>query len=760
MAKFLLAGRWPLLVLGVLLAVGCFWPSRALQFDRSIENMFASGDPLLPPYARLKQVFGGNEVVVAVYSDPQLLEESRRGVDRLADISRELQATPGVRAVVSLSQIDELLEKISLAAGSLGVTPPAQGIVDSQNALARRFRQLFEGYTHGSNGRTAGVICMLETDAESVRSRQETVDTLRDKIARLAGGTIAGEPVMVADGFRYVEEDGRRLGWTSTILLSLFLLLCFRSVRWMILAVSVVQLALLATRALLAVSGMRLSMVSSMLTAIVTVVGIATVIHVIERFREARATGMEPLESFRHTAAILVQPVFWACATDAMGFASLLVAKVGPVSDFGLMMALGSVWVLVSVLLVAPGLTLGGRHPPSSGGAVGRRALDRQLDWSAGWLQRRPKTILLTALGLSAVASAGAYRLELETDFTRNFRAGSRIVQAYATVETELGGAGIWDLVLPAPERLDYDYLQRVRRLERRLQEELAPADTAAGPAVRGVSIADAVWAGIPHLDRVRSAVRRNIALRATISAMRAHLPAFTAALHAEDPQTPGQYYYRIMLRSAERQSAAQKARLIAEVTRIAREEFPEAEVTGFFVLLTHLIASILRDQWVAFVVALSAIGISMLVAFRRLGYAAITMVPNVLPIMTITGVMGWLGLKINMGAAMIAAVTMGLSVDSSIHYLYAYLRARSQGKSVSAALGEVQLLVGHAMIFSTLALIAGFSVLATSEFVPTIYFGVLMSLTMLGGLACNLVIFPLLVTVVDGHQRDAGGER
>jgi predicted RND superfamily exporter protein len=74
--------------------------------------------------------------------------------------------------------------------------------------------------------------------------------------------------------------------------------------------------------------------------------------------------------------------------------------------------------------------------------------------------------------------------------------------------------------------------------------------------------------------------------------------------------------------------------------------------------------------------------------------------------------------------------------------------------------LGEVQLLVGHAMIFSTLALIAGFSVLATSEFVPTIYFGVLMSLTMLGGLACNLVIFPLLVTVVDGHQRDAGGER
>jgi uncharacterized protein len=102
----------------------------------------------------------------------------------------------------------------------------------------------------------------------------------------------------------------------------------------------------------------------------------------------------------------------------------------------------------------------------------------------------------------------------------------------------------------------------------------------------------------------------------------------------------------------------------------------------------------------------------------------------------------------------MIAAVTMGLSVDSSIHYLCAYLRARAGGKSVGEALGEVQQSVGRAMIFSTLALIAGFSVLATSQFVPTIYFGVLMSLTMLGGLACNLVLFPLLLTVVDWRDR------
>jgi hypothetical protein len=131
-------------------------------------------------------------------------------------------------------------------------------------------------------------------------------------------------------------------------------------------------------------------------------------------------------------------------------------------------------------------------------------------------------------------------------------------------------------------------------------------------------------------------------------------------------------------------------------------------------------------------------------------------MVPNVLPIMTVTGVMGWLGFKINMGAAMIAAVSMGLSVDSSIHYIQAFLRARRSGKSVAEAIADVQQTVGYAMILSTFALVAGFAVLATSEFVPTIYFGVLVSLAMLGGLAGNLVILPLLLWLVNWRERRA----
>jgi len=261
--------------------------------------------------------------------------------------------------------------------------------------------------------------------------------------------------------------------------------------------------------------------------------------------------------------------------------------------------------------------------------------------------------------------------------------------------------------------------------------------------------MADAISAGAPILHRTRSPWKRVSALSGAISSLSTHMPAMTESLHAKDPRTSDAYYFRIMLRAYERQPAQEKQRLIDQVTRISREEFPEAEVTGFFVLLTNVISSMIRDQWITFGMALVGIGLTMLLAFRRLRYALIALVPNALPILTVTGLMGWCDLKINMGAAMIAAVSMGLSIDSSIHYIRFFLRARGKGRSVHDALAEVQQSVGLAMVFSTIALIVGFSALIVSDFVPIIYFGVLVSLTMFGGLLGNLVILPMLLRLV-----------
>jgi len=148
-----------------------------------------------------------------------------------------------------------------------------------------------------------------------------------------------------------------------------------------------------------------------------------------------------------------------------------------------------------------------------------------------------------------------------------------------------------------------------------------------------------------------------------------------------------------------------------------------------------------------------------MLLAFRSLPLALVALVPNALPILMVMGVMGWLGLKINMGAAMIAAVSLGLSVDSSIHYITGFRRARQSGLTVLQALTHVQQEVGRALFFSTLALIVGFTSLLLSQFVPTIYFGALVSLSMLGGLAGNLLVLPLLLSLITRDRTEDAGE-
>jgi predicted RND superfamily exporter protein len=739
-AEWLLRSRWALLALAVLLAAAAYLPSRQVAFDRSIENMFAQDDPLLASYRKLRRVFGGNEVALIVYRDEKLLASSGAGIRRLAAVSRQIEDAPGVKGVLSL---DRLM---------------GEAIVSPTNSLAARQRELFENLTHSARGDVAAVVAMLLAEDQTDVPRRDTINALRVIAQRLPSGMIAGEPVMISDGFHYVAEDGRRLGLWSTLLLSAVIVLCFRSVRWVLIPVAVVQLALLLTRATLNACGLRLSMVSSMLTAIVTVVGIGTVVHILVNFREMRGAGLTPREALLRCGVLLAAPIFWSCATDAAGFGSLWMARVGPVQDFGVMMAVGAMLVLIAVPLIVPALALAGRRDAAPGRVWGEEAFARQLQRVASLVAQRPYAVGWPLLVLSLLMAAGSVRLEVETDFTRNFRSGSPLVQSYEFIEANLGGAGVWDVIIPAEETLSWDFLQRVRRLEERLRSETKTAGPEGQPQPalsKVVSLADAEEAA----NAMTPPLLRKPLVPVALSAMRRQMPVFYNALHAPDPDRPGRFYLRVMLRAAERQPAEQKRRLIAQVRQIAREEFPEAEVTGFFVLLTHLIDSVIQDQWRTFAVATAAIFVMMIVAFRSVTLAVVSLVPNVLPILMVMGGMGWLadfGFKINMGSAMIAAVSIGMSIDSSIHYVLSFRRRRDAGRTVAEALADTQRSVGLPASFATLALVVGFCVLVTSQFVPTVYFGVLVSLAMFGGLLGNLVMLPILLRLVSRDSPSA----
>jgi predicted RND superfamily exporter protein len=334
-------------------------------------------------------------------------------------------------------------------------------------------------------------------------------------------------------------------------------------------------------------------------------------------------------------------------------------------------------------------------------------------------------------------------------------------------VEERFGGAGVWDLLIPVPPppRAANDnggdgdadraipppstvMLSQVLQVERQLLEEV-PLLT------KAISLADTFQAALGPFHRLgfmgRSLV--NVAWRK----MNSDMPEFIDSIYNTDPEDQ-RVWLHVLLRSPEQLGAKEKTAMIAEVHAAAVEQFPEAEVTGYYVLLTRLIESVLADQWKAFIVATIVVGIMIIIALRDWRLTAVTFVPNIFPSLILFGIMGWLGLRVNMGAAMIAAVSIGLSVDSSVHYTMFYQRQRRKGLGVQAALEKAQDSVGRAAVFSTLALTVGFGTLVVSDFVPTIYFGVLVSLSMIGGLIGNLLVLPILIRAVDGGSSVASG--
>jgi predicted RND superfamily exporter protein len=750
--------RWLLAAIAVVAALLAWRPAQQVKYDRSLQNMFSARDPVVVSFKHYKEIFGNYEVVLAVYEDPQLLVGDGSGLARVAEVSKRLRAVPGVRDVLSLAEINRLVEGVqpTLSLPLLAPKREQPALLDPTNRLAQSYLELFTGYTHSVDGKVASLACMIDPAAvDDPDPQRKIVDGIREVMAHLpdglAPGVVAGEPVMIVDGFRLVERDGQSLALWSTVLLSITLALCFRSWRWLVAPLAVVQLTTLSTKALLAVSGLSFTLVSSMLSALVTVVGVATITHLIVGFYEGRQRGKAARTALTTSGTLLAWPIVGAIVTDAIGFGSLWWSDVRPVFDFGTMMVVGSLLVLPAIALVIPALALVGQTETETTVDPPPDRVARALEHSVRVVAAYPVAVTIAAIVLTLVAIAGSLRLTVETDFTKNFRPESELVRSYDLIESKLGGAGVWDVLIPAPAILDQAYLDHVQKVEAKLRE--IRAGQGGAPALTKVlSLADAIQAAQadPKLGALPPEFRAQ--------GMAAVMPNFTAALRAKDAE--GQWWLRIMLRSPERLPADVKEQTIAAVEREVAAAFPATadqpagEVTGYHVLVTRLVHSLVRDQWIMFGLSCAGIFLVVLFAFRSPVLAALSLVPNALPVLMVTGLMGWVGVHINMGAAMIAAVSMGLSVDSSIHYIAAFRRAQAGGKTVAEALHEVQQSVGRAMLLSTLAIVVGFGVLCRSEFIPTVYFGALAALTMLGGLVGNLIILPLMLRWVSRDDK------
>ncbi|MDP7275188.1 MAG: MMPL family transporter [Planctomycetaceae bacterium] len=738
----ILAWRATLLLLAVVLVAVAVVPAGRLRFDQRIESLYAEDDPHLAAFRASRSLFGGDEFIIVAYDEPSLLATRTTDAGDTETMSR-LQP--------------EAEQRLTTFAENLGSVPGVQARSTQHlgRALAfpygrRRVLDQVEGVLVGEDRRTVAIVLRLEPaeGPEASMNRATTFAAIRKlAAAHVPPAEVVGEPVQVHDMFRYVEDDGRTLFWWSLGLLAAVILLLFGRLRWVLLPLAVVVAAITWTEALLAISGMRLSMVSSMLNSLVTIIGIATVTHVTVHYRELRRE-CERVAALERTLRELAPPVFWTGATTAVGFAALLSSQITPVQSFGIMMALATMLVLVASLMLLPGGILFGSTTVDPGQAPGEGQLVKGLESLARGIRRRSGQVLAGTLAIVILAGAGLTRLEVETNFSENFREESPIRQGLKFVESKLGGAGNWEVNFPVPSKLGREDIDRVAKLADRLRKEVSArllTEDSRPRLTKVVALSDGL-AMVPRIPLILNTLTKQLKV----------LDRFQSE-YVSTLYNPRAGRMRIVLRALEQEQAGQKRELIERTEEIARETFPATgsgerpvEATGLYVLLTFLIESLLRDQVVSFFLAAVGIAVMLGLAFRSLRLGMVAVLPNLFPIVLVIGTMGWIGLPVNIATAMIASVSLGLTVDSSIHYISGFRRARARGLDVAEALQQTHSSVGRAVVMANLALIVGFSVLTLSHFIPLVYFGILVSVAMLGGLAGNLVLLPVLLARVE----------
>lgn len=755
-----------LAVVGLAILAVAFPAARTLDFDRRIEALFASDDPDLVAYRELKQAFGGNAVVLMVYRDRDLTSES--GVGRNREITNEIKELAGVSDVLSTARLSDAIQRFRPSL-SLSSTP---NLFRQGDSVAEGFDEIFSGYTHSSDHQRAAVVALLAPDhpPRTIERLKEIAADLSTRFGSQADdkspidrAVLVGEPVLVHDGLSLIERDGAKLATLTISLLSIVVVITLMDLRFVFLTAATIIWSVVVTRAAMVVIGVQLSIVSSVLTAIVTVVAVTAVLHLGVRYRSSRRRGRGIHASACDALQRLMLPIFWTCATDAAGFLALYVSRIAPIRQFGVMIAVAALAVVVALALFSgfammlPGISM--RASQSGRSSASRpqritRVLRRTCLAIAQRSMRHPGSLLSVALATGLLLAVGLGRIETDTSFLNNFRERSTISQAYREVETNFGGAGVWDIILDAPHDLTPEYLSQVRELERQLRA----IEVEGTRLTKVLSLADA------ESVISRSQLIGLLPTSSRLSAMHVALPGFFNALMSRPED--GARKLRIMLRSYEQLESSQKNALIAEVERIVRQHTStdqwiesagasgEGRLTGYYVLMARLITQLMGDQWRCFLASSLLVWVLLMIATRSIRLASAALLPNLLPIFMVLAGVGLLGGRINMGAAMIAAVSIGISIDGSVHLLLNYQRNRSHGHTVRRSTAMAAGNVGVPILLATAALVLGFGVLATSEFIPTATFGLLVAVTMVLGTLVNLTLLPALVVLVERPTR------
>lgn len=704
----------------------------------------------LAAYDRFRDLFGNDEDLLLSVTHAALLQPS--GLALLNALTHRLATIDGVHQVLSLSNARQL---VAGPYGALEVPllpDPARTEdfhVSVQTALDNNPH--YQGLLISTDRQTAGIVMELEDRRDDASQRRRVIEGIRQVMAEQADQAelhLTGVGVQKIDVADHVQRDQRTILPLVAVVLTCALGVIFRRPTGVLLPLLVTLVSLIWTMGLYALCGFELNTITSLLPPVVMVLAVSNSVHLYNGWLHLDGDDSQRIARLCSMVNELFTPCLFTALTTSFGLASLTISAVPAVRQFAVFAAAGVlISLLVSLTLVPIGLSyfpLPPRHFRSGTGLL-RWFLQRLSELSV----HSPRAIMVAALALLVAALFGLPQLQNNTDMVGFLRAEAPLAVDTAYIDRHLAGVNALEYMvtrhdgepLASPEdfaRLDafeilakgqgpvasvFSILTLLRQVHR--------AET--GGSLLGIA---------QDPDQLRYELDL-IAMAPDQSVQRRFLSADRTTARVS-----------VWLNDVGSQGAVAVVKDLAERGRAVFGDSYQLTPTGSFYQMTQDSTRLVSDMLKSFSLSVALIILSILVLIRSLWLTLLAMIPNIIPILWTFGLMGYSGIDLSTGTAMIGAVAIGLAVDDTIHYLVYY--RRTYAGSARCAVISTTTRVGRALMVATFVLAVGFWVGCLGSFKPTIYFSFLVGGTLLGALACDLLVLPACLVLGDAARREA----
>lgn len=603
--------------------------------------------------------------------------------------------------------------------------------------------------------------------------RHEDIARIRGVIKRYGADArlfLGGVPMIVDDILSFIRSDLKIFGAGMLGFLVLALSVIFRKPRWVFLPMLCCAASTLSMMGLLGLLRWDVTVVSSNFISLQLIFTMSLAIHIVVRYRELLKISPDAANRrlISDAVASTFIPCLYAVLTTIAGFTSLVVCDILPVVNFGWMMTLGLVVsLLVTFLLLPACLVLMPKHAAATEKDFGLPL----TAFFAGLTERYGRAILVVSGCVAVAVVAGIMRLEVENSFIDYFKESTDIYQGMRFIDRELGGTTPLDIMLdfskeepaektaPAAgaEDEDFDDFGEFEEAEKdpskywytksKLQRISEVHDYLDGlPATGKVLSLATLWRTAGELNQGREFDNFTLAILFGQMPDQFKGALVTPYVSLENSQARLTTRIKDSMKDLRRDALIKKIK--SDLVNVYGLKESEFRVTGLMVLYNNMLQSLFRSQIQTIGLTVLALTLMFLVLFRSLKIALIAIFPNLLASMTVLGVMGLAGLPLDVMTITISAISVGIAVDNTIHYLHRFRREITKDWDYLQTMHRCHASIGHAMYYTSLTITIGFSILSMSNFIPTILFGLLTALAMVMALAASLSLLPRLLII------------